>query len=103
MARSTAAWERVVALDPFDGLAQTNLGKLALERHDAETAVRAFRVALATTPADRAAAHVDLAEAYVLNGQLPEAKRQTLFALEIAPSFEKAQELLLKIVDGQVQ
>jgi cytochrome c-type biogenesis protein CcmH/NrfG len=102
-ARTTAAWQRVVALDPFDGTAQSNLGRLALQRHEAETAVRAFRVALATSPADRAAAHFDLAEAYILNGQLPEAKRETLYALEIAPSFEKAQELLLKIVDGQLE
>ena len=60
-------------------------------------------VALAAGPADRAAAHLDLAEAYLLAGQLPQAKQQTLHALEIAPSFERAQELLLKIVDGQVQ
>jgi len=101
-ARSAAAYERVVGLDPFDGSAQATLGRLALQRKDAESAVRAFKVALAASPADRAAAHLDLAEAYVLSGQLPDAKRQTLYALEIAPSFEKAQELLLKIVDGQV-
>jgi len=103
IARSAAAYERVVALDPFDGAAQTSLGRLALQRRDAESAVRAFKVALAAGPADRAAAHLDLAEAYVLSGQLPEAKRQTLYSLEIAPSFEKAQELLLKLVDGQVE
>ncbi|MGH9349615.1 MAG: hypothetical protein ACRD26_20375, partial [Vicinamibacterales bacterium] len=74
-----------------------------IQRHDAAAAVRAFKVALATGPADRAAAHLELAEAYILNGQLPDAKRQTLYALEIAPSFEKAQELLLKIVEGQVE
>jgi len=101
--RASAAWERVVALDPFDGLAQSNLGRLALQRQDATAAVRAFRVALATEPADRAAAHLELAEAYMLDGKLPEAKRQTLYALEIAPSFEKAQELLLKIVEGPVE
>jgi cellulose synthase operon protein C len=101
IAKATVAWERVVALDPFDGNAQTNLGRLALQRHEADVAVRAFRVALATGPPDRAAAHLDLAEAYMLGGQMPEAKRETLHALEIAPSFEKAQELLLKIVDGQ--
>jgi tetratricopeptide (TPR) repeat protein len=100
-AKSAEAWERVVAIDPFDGHAQSSLGRLALQRHDGEGAVRAFRVALATEPADRAAAHLDLAEAYVLSGQLPEAKKQALYALEIAPSFEKAQDLLLKIVDGQ--
>jgi tetratricopeptide (TPR) repeat protein len=100
-ARSAAAWQRVVELDPFDGHAQSSLGRLALEHHDADAAVRAFRVALATEPADRAAAHLDLAEAYLLNGQMAEAKLQTLYSLEIAPSFEKAQELLLRIVDGQ--
>jgi tetratricopeptide (TPR) repeat protein len=100
-ARSAAAYDRVVALDPFDGGAQTSLGRLALQRHDGEAAVRAFKVALAAGPADRAAAHLDLAEAYLLNGQMPDAKKQTLYALEIAPSFERAQELLLKLVDGQ--
>jgi tetratricopeptide (TPR) repeat protein len=100
-ARSAQAYDRVVALDPFDGTAQTSLGRLALQRNDGTGAVRAFKVALATGPADRAAAHLDLAEAYVLSGELPEAKKQALYALEIAPSFEKAQELLLKLVDGQ--
>jgi tetratricopeptide (TPR) repeat protein len=100
-ARAAAAYERVVALDPFDGAAQTSLGRLALQRTDAPAAIRAFKVALATGPSDRAAAHVDLAEAYMLNGELPDAKKQALYALEIAPSFEKAQELLLKLVDGQ--
>jgi cellulose synthase operon protein C len=102
-ARAAAAWDRVVALDPFDGQAQSQLGRLALQRQDGMAAVRAFRVALATEPPDRAAAHLELAEAYVLDGKLPEAKRQTLYALEIAPSFEKAQELLLRIVEGQVE
>jgi len=29
-----------------------------------------------------------------------DAKKQTLLALEIAPTYERAQELLLKLVDG---
>lgn len=91
--------ERIVAIDPFDAQAQAVLGRLALERGDAQTAVRSFRVVVATQPPDRAAAYADLAEAYVLAGQLADAKRQALAALEIAPSFERAQELLLRIVD----
>jgi tetratricopeptide (TPR) repeat protein len=102
-ARAAAAYERVVALDPFDGTAQTSLGRLALQRRDGTAALRAFKAALAAGPADRASAHLDLAEAYLLNGELPEAKKQTLYALEIAPSFERAQELLLKLVDGQLE
>lgn len=98
-ARAAEVNERIVAIDPFDAQAQAVLGRLALQRGDAQTAVRSFRVVVATQPPDRAAAYADLAEAYVLAGQLADAKRQALAALEIAPSFERAQELLLKIVD----
>ena len=63
-------------------------------------AVRAFRSALAGKPADPAVAHVELAEAYLAQGNRVEAKTETLQALEIAPSFERAQDLLLKLVDG---
>jgi tetratricopeptide (TPR) repeat protein len=99
--RAADAYERVVAIDPFDAQAEAALGRLALQRRDAQAAVRAFRVVLATRPPDRAAAYVDLAEAYVMAGQLADAKRQALSALEIAPSFERAQDLLLEIVDEQ--
>jgi hypothetical protein len=44
--------------------------------------------------------HADLAEAHILAGQLVEARRETLAALEIAPSFERAQDLLLQIIDA---
>jgi tetratricopeptide (TPR) repeat protein len=96
--RSEDAYRRLVAADPFDRDAQAGLGRLALRRKDTATALRAFRSALASNPPDRAQAHADLAEAYVSAGQLDEAKRQTLAALEIAPAFERAQDLLLKIV-----
>ena len=45
--------------------------------------------------------HVDLAEAYLGAKQPDQAKRQTLAALEIAPSYERAQNLLLKLVESQ--
>jgi tetratricopeptide (TPR) repeat protein len=96
-ARLEAAYKRVVDVDPFDGPAQAGLGRLALRRKDTATAVRAFRSALATNPADRASAHTDLAEALLAAGQSREAKTETLHALEIAPSFDRALDLLLKI------
>jgi len=93
-----APWlERVVDADPFDAKAEAGLGRLALQRKDSATAVRAFRAALATNPPDRATAHTDLAEAHVAAGQLKEAKTETLNALEIAPSYNRALDLLLKI------
>jgi tetratricopeptide (TPR) repeat protein len=100
-ARTAAAYQRVVDVDPFDTHAQTVVGRMALQKKDAPAAVRAFRAALASQPPDRAAAHVDLAQAYFLAGASADAKKEALAALEIAPSFEPAQELLLKIVDQQ--
>jgi tetratricopeptide (TPR) repeat protein len=96
-ARLEAAYKRVVDVDPFDAKAQAGLGRLALRRKDATTAVRSFRSALATNPADRATAHTDLGEALLAAGQLREAKTETLNALEIAPSYDRALDLLLKI------
>ena len=95
------ASERIVELDPFDSDGHSGLGRLAMKRKDAATAVREFKVALAVGPADRAAAHCDLGEGYLLAGRQAEAKREALAALEIAPSFERAQDLLLKVVDGK--
>jgi Tfp pilus assembly protein PilF len=62
--------------------------------------MREFKEALATGPPDRASAHCDLAESYLLANRAADAKREALAALEIAPSFERAQELLLKAIDG---
>lgn len=99
--RSRVASERIVALDPFDGTAHAELGRLALARSDAPEAVRSLELALSLKPKDPAASHTDLAEAYLLAGQSDGARRHAIAALEIAPRFERAQELLLKIVDGR--
>jgi tetratricopeptide (TPR) repeat protein len=100
-ARTNAAYEMVAELDPFDAQAQGHVGRYALKNGNTDKAIRAFRAALASNPADRAGAHIDLAEASFTAGQVDDAKRQVLAALEIAPSFERAQDLLLKIVDAQ--
>lgn len=95
-----AAWARVAELDPFDATASAVLGRQALEARDGESATRWFRAALAAGPSDRAAAHCDLAESYLVIGQSPLAKRQVLAALEDAPTYPRAQDMLLAIVDG---
>jgi tetratricopeptide (TPR) repeat protein len=96
--RLAPVFERIVAIDPFDASAQTEVGRLALERGDAKMAVQAYKTALALAPVDRAAAHTDLAESYLRDGQRAEARRQTLAALEIAPGYQRAQDLLLELV-----
>jgi tetratricopeptide (TPR) repeat protein len=98
--RLKVALRRVVAIDPFDSAAHSTLGRMALDAGEAPEAIRDFRVALAAGPLDRASAHADLAEGLWVTGARDEAKRQTLAALEIAPTYERAQDLLLKLVEG---
>ena len=97
----TLAVTRIVSLDPFDATAHSDWGRMALKKRDAPVATREFRAALFTGAPDKAAAHCDLGESYLLAGNRVEAKREALAALEIAPSFERAQELLLNAVGGQ--
>lgn len=96
----TVAVTRVVSLDPFDATAHTGWGRAALKKRDFVVASREFRAALQTGATDKAAAHCDLGESYLLAGRKADAKKEALAALEIAPSFERAQELLLNAVGG---
>ena len=73
---------------------------MALAANDHAEAVRLFRVALAAKPLDKATAHVDLAEALLKAGQKDDARKQVLEALLIAPTFTRAQDLLLKLQEG---
>ncbi len=100
-AKVRPVYERIVAIDPFDAEAHAVLGRLAMARDDADGASREFRAVLALGPVDQAAAHTDLAESYLKGGKRAEAKKQTLAALEIAPTYGRAQDLLLKLADGR--
>src|SRR3954470_4014398 len=99
-AKLMPVYQRIAAIDPFDPEAHTALGRFALQRDEAETAAREFRTVIALGPVDRAAAYTDLAESLFKGGKRADAKKQTLAALEIAPNYERAQDLLLKIVGG---
>jgi cellulose synthase operon protein C len=98
-AKLVPVYQRITAIDPFDPDAHAMLGRFALQRNEADTAAREFRAVIALGPVDRAAAYTDLAESYFKGGKRAEAKKQAIAALEIAPTYERAQELLLKLVD----
>jgi tetratricopeptide (TPR) repeat protein len=99
--RIQAVYEQIAGLDPFDSEAHTFLGRFGMDRHDTGTALREFRAALDTAPGDIASAHCDLAEALAASGSPADAKREVIAALETAPTYERAQELLLKLIDGR--
>jgi tetratricopeptide (TPR) repeat protein len=96
-ARAEQAYRHVVEIDPFDASAQLGLGQLALKRKDLETAMPALRAALAGNTPDKVTVHTAVAEGYLATGDRDRAKQHTLEALEIAPTFEPALDLLLKI------
>lgn len=95
--RLMPVYQRIVAIDPFDADAYARLGRMALDQGGTDLAIREFRAVLALAPLDRAAAHADLAESYLRAGQRAEARKETLAALEIAPAYERAQDLLLEL------
>lgn len=99
--RMALAYDRIVGIDPFDPAPHLALGRMALARGDAGTATRELTVALAAGTVDRVSTHCDLAESHLLAGEPELAKRAALAALEMAPTYERAQELLLRAVEAQ--
>jgi len=84
-------------ISPFDYTLHTKAGELGNELKDYSLALAEFQVALALQPPNVAEANYNVANAYYALGRQPEAKKSVLRALEAAPRFERAQELLLKI------
>jgi len=93
-----AAYELIAQLDPFDSANHTKLGRLKMQAADAKSAVREFRAAVAAGSLDPASAHSDLAESYLAVGDKVQARRAVLAAIEVAPAYPRAQELLLQVV-----
>ncbi|HYL98375.1 MAG TPA: tetratricopeptide repeat protein, partial [Blastocatellia bacterium] len=101
-----AAGDRAAALDllrqafyvyPFDAGLHKLAGDMFLEQKDPAAAAIEYQVVVALRPSDAAQAHYDCANALAAAGKMAEARREVLKALEIAPEFPKAQELLLKL------
>ncbi len=86
-----------VYIDPYEPGVFSQLAAAAGEAGDWSKAVSACQVLVALHPPDPAEAQYNLAKAYVGLGRKQEARRAVLKSLEIAPSFEKAQQLLLQI------
>jgi tetratricopeptide (TPR) repeat protein len=82
---------------PFDATLHGLLGDWLLQARRASEALDEYRVALALDPPDEANAHLRLARAEFALNQLPDAHREVLAALEVAPDYAPAQRLLLQI------
>ncbi|HEY4424968.1 MAG TPA: tetratricopeptide repeat protein [Pyrinomonadaceae bacterium] len=96
--QALAALQASFYISPFDYKLHTQAGELSLEMKDYAKALTEFQVALALAPPNVAEANYNVAAAFHALGRQPEAKRAVLRALEAAPRYDKAQELLLRIV-----
>ena len=92
------ALEASFYISPFDYNVHAQAGELSFELKNFSQALSEFQAALALGPPNIAEANYNVATAYHALGRQPEAKRAVLRALEAAPRYEKAQELLLTIV-----
>jgi len=97
------ALEKVVEIVPFDMGPHQALAELYEEMEEPQGAVLERRAILALDPTDRAEAHYRLAVALAEAGDRAGARSQVLRALEIAPSYEAALELLLALRGGDAR
>ncbi|MDT8368829.1 MAG: tetratricopeptide repeat protein [Longimicrobiales bacterium] len=91
------ALRRATEVYPFQRDLQLRRAEVAERLDDPVEWVRARRAVLALDPVDRAEAHFEFARALLAAGELDEARTQVLRALEIAPRYEAALELLLEL------
>jgi len=96
---ASQALQNAMYIDPFNRSAHELLGEISLKNKDLPLALKTYQALLALDPPDRASAHFHVASVLLEMGRKNEAKKEALSALEIAPGFEPAQELLLKVVD----
>jgi cellulose synthase operon protein C len=93
--------ERALYIHPYDPQVHVRLAELYAVTQQHEKAVRERRAVLALRPVNRADAHYRLALALEQAGRRDGARREVLRALEIAPGFEDAQQLLLRVRGGR--
>jgi tetratricopeptide (TPR) repeat protein len=96
--RADDVLRRAMFIHPLDLEGHRRYGALLLERERFAEAAREFEALLALGTPDRANTWYNLASAQYAAGETTAARRSVLRSLEIAPSFEAAQELLLNIV-----
>lgn len=97
LAAAAEALRGVPFVDPFNIADHERLAEICEELGDWEGASMARRAVLALEPVDRASALFRLARVLYRSGDRAEARRQVLAALEIAPNYEDALDLLLQI------
>jgi tetratricopeptide (TPR) repeat protein len=98
---AVAVMQSIDYVAPFDNVRHGLHGDWLLELKRPAEALQEYQVALALNPPDQATAWYRVARAQQALGAAAEARRALLRALEVAPSFRPAQQLLLELAAGQ--
>jgi tetratricopeptide (TPR) repeat protein len=99
---AAATLERINYIYPVnDEQLHRRLGDLYFAQRNFAGAVREFGAVLALNPLDRVSAEYGLARAYFAQGQRDRARDHVLAALEGAPSYRPAQQLLLQLEESE--
>jgi tetratricopeptide (TPR) repeat protein len=92
--------ERAIYIYPFETPLHRNLAEIYRGLDEHPKVIRERRALVALEAVDRAQVLYELALAYYEGGDPVGARREVLRALEIAPSFDEALELLLRLQPG---
>jgi tetratricopeptide (TPR) repeat protein len=95
------ALDALMYVDPTDPAVHRQFAELAEAAGQKQTAVREWRVLVALDPADPVTAYYRLARAELAVGDRDAARKAVLRALEQAPGYEPALELLLTLREGK--
>jgi hypothetical protein len=97
-AESIDVLEDTLMVAPLRAEVHSDLGDRLLSAGRAADAVVEYRALLAMQPHDLADAHYRLAKAYLAIPDRASSREHLLYALEIAPHYREAQQLLLEVV-----
>jgi tetratricopeptide (TPR) repeat protein len=95
--KAAEMFDRAIYIYPYNPSLHEELATLYEEMRNWPLAARARESVLALAPVDMAEAHYRLAYAYARAGDRQAARYQVLRALEHAPSYSQALELLLEL------
>ena len=96
-AAATRVFEDLLQVAPLEAAVHAELGDVLLDTEPAK-ALREYEALAAMSPHDEAGLKLRMARAHLALGDRDKAREQLLYALEIAPNFREAQQLLLEIV-----
>jgi tetratricopeptide (TPR) repeat protein len=94
---ATDVYRALVLIEPLDSTLHTKLGARYAATNNPRDSLREYKVLLALNTQDPAGANLGIARALNSLGDRAESRRHLLDALETAPHFRAAQDMLLEI------